>query len=122
MTQRYNKSTEKEKRRRLRQNQTKAEALLWQKLRDRQIEGLKFRRQYSVECFVLDFYCPALRLAIEIDGESHQSEEAAAYDRDRQAFIEALGIRFLRFTNQEVYEHLDAAIEQITHTAQGLRR
>jgi very-short-patch-repair endonuclease len=122
MTQRYNKSTEKEKRRRLRQNQTKAEALLWQKLRDRQIEGLKFRRQYSVECFVLDFYCPALRLAIEIDGESHQSEEAAAYDRDRQAFIEALGIRFLRFTNQEVYEHLDAAIEQITHTAQGLHR
>jgi very-short-patch-repair endonuclease len=122
MTQRYNKSTEKEKRRRLRQNQTKAEALLWQKLRDRQIEGLKFRRQYSVECFVLDFYCPALRLAIEIDGESHQSEEAAAYDRDRQAFIEALGIRFLRFTNQEVYEHLDAAIEQITHTAQGLRQ
>jgi very-short-patch-repair endonuclease len=122
MSQRYNKSTEKEKRRRLRQNQTKAEALLWQKLRDRQIEGLKFRRQYSVECFVLDFYCPALRLAIEIDGESHQSEEAAAYDRDRQAFIEALGIRFLRFTNQEVYEHLDAAIEQITHTAQGLRQ
>jgi very-short-patch-repair endonuclease len=122
MTQRYNKSTEKEKRRRLRQNQTKAEALLWQKLRDRQIEGLKFRRQYSVECFVLDFYCPALRLAIEIDGESHQSEEAAAYDRDRQAFIEALGIRFLRFTNQEVYEHLDAAIAQIAPAAQVLRR
>jgi very-short-patch-repair endonuclease len=119
--QRYNKSAEKEKRRLLRQNQTKAETLVWQKLRNSQVEGCKFRRQYSVGCFVLDFYCPALRLAIEIDGESHNSEEAAVYDRDRQALVEALGIRFLRFTNQDVYECLEVVIEQIAKTVQALR-
>ena len=121
MTEFYNKTSEKVKRRTLRQNTTKAEALVWAKLRNRQIENCKFRRQYSVQSFVLDFYCPELRLAIELDGESHNSDEAIADDRLRQSAIAALGIQFLRFTNQQVYEHLDAVIAQIAQVVCALR-
>ena len=121
MTEFYNKTSEKGKRRTLRQNTTQAEALVWARLRNRQVENCKFRRQYSVQSFVLDFYCPELRLAIEIDGESHNSDEAIAYDRLRQSAIAALGIQFLRFTNQQVYEHLDTVLEQIAQVVCALR-
>jgi len=122
MSQLFNRSAEKEKRRTLRQNTTKAEQFVWQRLRSRQVENCKFRRQYSVDYYVLDFYCPELRLAIELDGESHNSDEAIAADQARQAAIAALGIRFLRFTNQEIYAHLDAVIERIAETVRELRR
>lgn len=122
MSQLFNRSAEKEKRRTLRQNATKAEQLVWQNLRSRQVENCKFRRQYSVDYYVLDFYCPDLKLAIELDGESHNSDEAIAADQARQAAIAALGIRFLRFTNQEVYAHLDAVLERIAETVRQLRQ
>ncbi|MEM9119456.1 MAG: endonuclease domain-containing protein [Cyanobacteria bacterium P01_F01_bin.56] len=121
MTDVFNQRADIEKRRRLRQNATPAEQLVWQRLRDRQVENCKFRRQYSVDAFVLDFYCPELRLAIEIDGDSHNSEEAVAYDLARQRTIEALGIQFLRFTNREVSGQLDTVIEQIAQTLRDLR-
>ncbi|MEM6714807.1 MAG: endonuclease domain-containing protein [Cyanobacteria bacterium P01_C01_bin.147] len=121
MTDVFNQRADIEKRRRLRQNATPAEQLVWQRLRDRQVENCKFRRQYSVDAFVLDFYCPELRLAIEIDGDSHNSEEAVAYDLARQRTIEALGIQFLRFTNREVSGQLDVVIEQIAQTVRDLR-
>jgi very-short-patch-repair endonuclease len=60
-----------------------AEVILWQRLRNRQVEGYKFRRQYSIGRFVVDFYCPEKRLAIEVDGESHFVEEADLRDRER---------------------------------------
>ncbi len=101
MTKLYNKSSEKEKRRQLRQNITKAEKLLWDKVKDRQIENCKIRRQYSVDKFVIDFYSPELKLAIEIDGESHFENGAAEYDKERQAFLESAGITFIRFTNND---------------------
>ena len=122
MSQLFNRSAEKGKRRVLRQNATKAEQIVWQRLRSRQVENCKFRRQYSVDYYVLDFYCPEVKLAIELDGESHGSNEAIASDRARQATIAALGIRFLRFTNQEVYAHSDAVIERIAETVRELRR
>jgi very-short-patch-repair endonuclease len=122
MSQLFNRSAEKEKRRVLRQNATKAEQLVWQRLRSRQVENCKFRRQYSVDYYVLDFYGPEVKLAIELDGESHDSDEAIAADQVRQAAIAALGIRFLRFTNQEVYAHLDALIGCIAETVRELRR
>jgi very-short-patch-repair endonuclease len=71
MTKLFNKTTEKLKRQKLRRNITKAEAIIWQKLRCKQIETCKFRNQYSVDRFILDFYSPEIKLAIEIDGESH---------------------------------------------------
>jgi very-short-patch-repair endonuclease len=91
----------------------KAEAIVWQKLRCKQLENCKFRNQYSVDRFVLDFYSPELKLAIEIDGDSHFQEGAAQYDEERQIFIESTGIIFLRFTNNEVYENLNGVLETI---------
>ena len=99
MTKIYNKFTEKGRRSRLRNQLSPAEAILWSKLQRRQMAGFKFRRQYSVSSYVLDFYCPDAKLAIEIDGDSHFQEDAAEYDGKRQTAIEQLGIRFLRFTN-----------------------
>ena len=105
----------------LRQQATKAEQLVWQRLRDRQVENCKFRRQYSVDYYVLDFYGSEVKLATELDGASHDSAEAITADQARQTAIAALGIRFLRLTNQEVYAHLDAVIERIAETVRELR-
>ncbi|MEL6319257.1 MAG: endonuclease domain-containing protein [Cyanobacteria bacterium J06626_14] len=113
MTRIFNRRSDKAKRQRLRNNMPRAEIILWSRLRLRQVAGVKFRRQYGVERFVLDFYCPALKLAIEVDGPTHLSPEAQAYDQRRQQFIEELGIRFLRFTNQEVYQNLDGVLTVI---------
>jgi very-short-patch-repair endonuclease len=122
MTKLFNKTTEKLKRRQLRSNMTKAEALIWQKLRCKQIENCKFRNQYSVDRFVLDFYSPEIKLAIEIDGESHFQEGAAQYDNERQIFIESTGINFLRFTNNQVYENLNGVLETIAQEIRELRK
>lgn len=121
MTQLYNKKSEKEKRRSLRQNIVKAEKIIWEKIRNRQIEDCKFRRQYSVDKFVIDFYNPILKLAIEIDGESHFLEGAVEYDRERQTYIESFGIKFIRFTNNDVYHNLDGVLESIALKVRELR-
>jgi very-short-patch-repair endonuclease len=121
MTKLFNKTSEKLKRRELRTNMTKAEAIVWQKLRCKQLENCKFRNQYSVDRFVLDFYSPELKLAIEIDGESHFQEGVAQYDEERQIFIESAGIKFLRFTNKDVYENLNGILETIANKIRELR-
>jgi very-short-patch-repair endonuclease len=113
MTRIYNRQSEKEKRRALRRNMTKAEVLLWLRLKNKQVLGYRFLRQYSVDRYVLDFYCPKLRLAIEVDGESHFVEGAEEYDRERQQYIEALGIKFLRFLNTEIYHNLQGVLQAI---------
>ena len=87
MTELYNKTSEKEKRRSLRNNMPPAEKIVWEKLRNRQIEGCKFRRQYSIDRFVIDFYAPELKLAIEIDGDSHFQDGAQVYDYELQSFL-----------------------------------
>ncbi|PMB42436.1 hypothetical protein CEN41_15240 [Fischerella thermalis CCMEE 5330] len=122
MTKLYNKSSEKEKRRQLRQNIAKAEKILWEKVKDRQIEDCKFRRQYSVAEFVIDFYSPELKLAIEIDGDSHFKNGAAEYDKERQLLIESAGIRFIRFTNDDVYTNLPGVLESIAQNIRDLRK
>ena len=121
MTKLYNKSSEKEKRRQLRQNITKAEKLVWDKVKDRQIEKCKICRQYSVDKFVIDFYSPELKLAIEIDGESHFENGAAEYDKERQAFLESAGITFIRFTNNDVSKSLSGVLESIAQKIRELR-
>lgn len=90
-----------------------AEVILWNKLKGKQVAGYKFRRQYSVEHFVIDFYCPELKLAIEVDGDSHYTEGAALYDRERQNLIENYGIQFLRFANSDIYENLEEVLLKI---------
>ena len=121
MTKLYNKTSEKDKRQSLRNNTSPAEQLVWARLKGKQIENCKFRRQYSVGAFVVDFYAVEIKLAIEIDGDIHFTDGAEVADRERQSFIESSGIRFLRFTNRQVYEELDAVIEAISQMICTLR-
>ena len=100
-------------RRKLRRHMTPAEAKLWTYLKGKQLEGRKFRRQHSVRQYILDFYCPASRLAIELDGEAHNSVIAAEYDHERTLFLEATGIRVIRFENKTVFDYPDWVLEQI---------
>jgi very-short-patch-repair endonuclease len=113
MTTLYNQSSEKFKRQALRNNMPTAERIIWDWLRCKQVEGCKFRRQYSIDVFVIDFYAPELKLAIEIDGDSHFQEGVPEYDHERQLFLESKGAKFLRFTNQEIYKNLDGVLERI---------
>lgn len=108
----FNRAEIRDKRRELRKNMTPAEVLLWSELKGKYLNGYKFRRQYSVGPYVIDFYCPKLRLAIEIDGDAHfESDTAVARDRRRQRFIEAYGITFVRFTTHDVCSNLTGVIE-----------
>jgi very-short-patch-repair endonuclease len=109
----FNRKKNQEKLRYLRKNMPKSEVLLWTKLKNRQMHGERFLRQYGVDQYVLDFYCPRLKLAIEIDGDSHFITGAEYYDKDRQEHIESYGIQFLRFTNSDVYENLDGVCDSI---------
>jgi very-short-patch-repair endonuclease len=99
-------------RKKLRKNMTEAEVILWSRLKGEQM-GVKFRRQYGVRSYILDFYCPTCKLAIEVDGGIHNEKEQAEYDAMRQASIEALGIRFLRFTNNQVKYDLANVLKRI---------
>lgn len=95
----------------LRQRATLSESLLWEAIRNRQIEGYKFRRQVPIGGFVVDFYCAEQKLAIEVDGSSHRDREQE--DRLRQQAIEALGIRFLRFSAEQVETDLQSVLMEI---------
>ena len=118
MTKFFNKTSEKANRLQLRKNPPKTEVIVWSKLKGRQMLGYKFRRQYSVGTYVIDFYCPTLKLAVEIDGHSHFERDAAANDKRRQAFIESFGVQFLRFTNDEVSKNMDGVLETVKHAVE----
>jgi very-short-patch-repair endonuclease len=122
MTKLYNRNSEKEKRQFLRNNMTPAEQKLWLHLKGKQIENCKFRRQYSVAQFIIDFYSPEIKLAIELDGDSHFQEGSREYDRERQQFIESAKITFLRFTNNDIYNNISAVCEVIRDKIQSLRQ
>ena len=113
MTEFFNCSNEKDKRRSLRNNMPRAEVLLWSRLQRRQLLGCRFRRQYSVGVYVLDFYCPEVKLGIELDGESHFQQGAQQHDEQRRQFIENFGIKILRFLNPDVFDSLDGVLESI---------
>ena len=97
----------------LRKKLTAAEATLWNLLKDKQLDGRKFRRQHSVCNYVLDFYCPSERLAIELDGEHHFTPQGLLYDEQRTADLNALRISVLRFENEEVFQSPEAVLEEI---------
>ncbi|AKD56446.1 endonuclease domain-containing protein [Spirosoma radiotolerans] len=99
---------------------TDAEKLLWQHLKGSQLAGLKFRRQHSIGLFVLDFYCPSERLAIELDGEIHQTSEVRLNDEERQKAIETLEIQVIRFQNAAVMDNLSQVLRDIQqHVKKG---
>ena len=101
--------------RELRNRMTKGEIILWQRLKGRQMMGYDFDRQKPVDQFIIDFYCKVLMLAIEIDGSIHDTETAAEYDRERQARLEGLGIRFLRFRDSDVRQNPNSVCQAIAN-------
>ena len=109
----YNHPKLKGRRQELRNNPTKAEILLWERLRKNQILGAKFRRQFSIDSYVVDFYCAEFKLAVEVDGITHQTAEEIESDLIRQKSLENVGLSFLRFTNADVFSNIDKVVEQI---------
>ena len=101
----------KEKARELRKNSTKTEILLWKFLKGKQLRGYDFHRQKPIDEFIVDFFCPELMLAIEIDGVSHIGKEI--YDNERQSKLERLGIKFLRFKDDDVFYNCDFVMKEI---------
>jgi very-short-patch-repair endonuclease len=95
----------------LRKEHTASEAILWQFLRNRQLEGRKFRRQNPIGAFVVDFYCPDEHLVIEVDGQVHEDQYEA--DALRQEIIESLGVRFIRVTAAQVERDLTSVLTLI---------
>lgn len=112
MTKHYNKKSEQEKRRSLRNNMTYCEKIVWLHLKKRQL-GYRFLRQYSVDHFVIDFYCPELKLAVELDGDVHEIPEQKEYDKARQKYLEAFGIQFIRIKNEEFLGNPNKAFSKI---------
>ncbi|MCI0404949.1 MAG: endonuclease domain-containing protein [candidate division Zixibacteria bacterium] len=98
-----------------------AEVILWSNLKGRQLAGYKFRRQYSIGPYILDFYCPELKLAIEVDGGGHFDSVAIKEDSERQSFIQKFGIKFLRLTSLEVYKNREGIIEAILNTIEKIK-
>ena len=97
----------------LRQRQTKAEEILWQFLGNKNINGLKFRRQHYIKNYIADFYCSEKMLSIELDGGIHLNKEQIEYDEFRTTVLNELGITELRFTNEEIIENVTAVINKI---------
>ncbi len=100
-------------RRSLRRGATRAEALLWGALRKHRLSGRKFRRQHSIGPYVLDFYCPAMRLAVELDGSAHDHEAAEAHDRRREDYLARCGIRVVRFVNEDIETNLAGVVTEL---------
>ena len=121
MTKIFNKKSEQEKRRELRKNMTKAEVLLWLGLKNKKL-GVRFLRQFSIKAFVVDFYCPEIKLALEIDGATHITREEIEYDKQRQEYIESLNIKFLRFDNIEIYDDMFNVLEKIKAKIKELKK
>ena len=113
----FNLKSGKQTRRSLQKRMPEAEVILSSKLQRKQLRRHKFRRQFGVGKYSVDFYCPKLRLAIEVDGDSHFTERAKKTDSKRQSFIEGFGIEVLRFRNDEVRANLDGVLLKIEEVA-----
>ena len=107
--------TMRDRARTLRKNATRAERMLWSRLRNHQLDGLKFRRPQVIGPFIADFYCAAAMLVIETDGITHEGRDA--YDQRRTAYLESEGYRVLRFFDREVLDSTMAVLEEILRVA-----
>ena len=100
----------------LRKNQTDAEKKLWMILRNRQLAGVKFRRQFSIGRYILDFYCPEFRIGIEADGGQHYENKYRQKDELRTEELKTLGVEILRFDDREILTNIDGVYEIIQRT------
>lgn len=103
----------KDLRRKNRNDMPEAEKIMWNYLRNRRLNGWKFRRQHSIGPYIVDFFCPDAKLVIEIDGDSHFGPEAEQYDAVREAHIQKQSIRVVRFTNTEIFNNIDEVIASL---------
>ena len=116
-----NRKEQRDVRRNLRLNATPAEAALWRILKGNQIEGLRWRRQFSVGPYILDFYCPRLRLCIELDGEQHYTVEGVDHDDNRTEWLwREKGIRVVRIENKDVFIQYERITECIRNIAKEM--
>ena len=99
--------------RQLRSNLTGPETRLWSRLRARQLQGLKFRRQHGIVPYIVDFYCPEESLVIEVDGDSHADADQIVKDRQREKYLHSLGLRVLRYFNDDIVKNLDGVLEYL---------
>ena len=99
----------------LRLNETEAEKLLWEFLKKKQLLGFKFRRQHAIAHSIVDFYCHAARLAVEIDGPSHNSKQQIFSDKVRTDELNRFGIDVVRFTNDQILHDMDLVLKEIAH-------
>jgi very-short-patch-repair endonuclease len=102
--------------RELRQSMTPAEQILWERLRDRLLSGIKFRRQHPIGACIVDFYCPAARLVIEVDGGIHLGQVEA--DASRSLDLETKGYRVIRFSNEQIETNLETVLSSIQTACQ----
>ena len=97
-----------------RKQHTEAEEILWDKLRNRRLNGCKFRRQHPIYDFIADFYCASCSLVVEIDGSYHEVADQVAYDRERTFILNEINVKVIRFTNTEVLENIDFVLKEIS--------
>lgn len=105
--------------RQLRANQTRAEQLLWAKLRSNQIHGLKFRRQHGIGSYIVDFFCPEKNLVIEVDGDVHANTRQINRDTQRENYLRSLNIHVIRYNNDDVFNNLNGILEDLARRLFG---
>jgi len=110
------------KSRSLRKNQTDAEKKLWSVLRNRQLAGAKFRRQFTIDKYILDFYSPEYKISVEADGGQHFDEEGLKRDQERIRELESLDVRVLRFDNREILTNIEGVYEMILRAIEEIRQ
>jgi very-short-patch-repair endonuclease len=103
--------------RKLRQEETEAEKILWEALREKRLNGLKFRRQHPYERTILDFYCVKQQLVVELDGSIHDLQDQFASDEERTKYLNDHGLRVIRFRNEEILKSLPAVLQRIVEAA-----
>lgn len=114
MAQLHNKKELIQNRKYLRNNSTSAEATLWKYIKGSQLEGRKFRRQHSIENYIIDFYCPSERIGIELDGQEHFTGYGLVKDEERDKFLrDKMKIKVLRFENKQVFENINGVLLEI---------
>ncbi len=94
----------------LRLQMTATELRLWSRLRAKQFEGLKFRRQHGVGPYIVDFYCPERRIVIEVDGDTHAEADQVVRDKERGLYLASLGLEVVRYTNGDVVDNLEGVL------------
>jgi very-short-patch-repair endonuclease len=103
----------KKRRRELRHNQTNAEKVFWSQVLSRQFNGMRFFRQYSLGPYILDFYCPKVKLAVELDGGQHNQSKNREYDTSRSEYLKAHGIEVIRFWDNEVLLDVQGVLNKL---------